>query len=261
VTGAANVDPIELLQACLNEKDARLNELRKVMDARLDELRADKDELRADKDELRADMEARLDELRKVMDARLDELRADKEALLAEKDARLQDKSKEVFATLRELSSYRAILEPRMLIELGLNTKYPGAAGGRSPSAKWATFHSEVCTASMDKIELLRKELKCTEAPLLLNSNLEAVYNLLSNKIHGPAITPAGISTGFCCGGDSNSAGCAGAIAIKLLMDDADVQRSLVMPNEVHYLNERYERTHVLRAGKLLQVEQLESGE
>jgi len=200
----------------------------------------------SEKDARLKDQEARLKDLISEKDARLKDLISEKDARLKEKDELIAEKDLRIFSSLRDVSAYKVVLEPRTLLEVALNAKY-GRTG--STTSKWERFFKDVCTNAEPEIKELMKELGCTESHQLLVSNLQVLYSLLSNKVHSPTPKVQGVSAGFCCGGDSSAAACAGAIGVKLLMDDPDVQKSGIMPAEVYFLDHRYQWTHTFRAG------------
>ena len=172
-----------------------------------------------------------------------------KERLLKEKDKRLEEKEEVVrskeetidalrsdkWSVTNELTRYRCILDNRALLEWGLTLKYPGMSG--TFTSKWERFCKEKIvvngTLQAAPRELI-KQLKCDEKAAVIADNLQTLYNRQSALTHSYDEPRAG--PGWACGGGLAEIGCASAIAIKMLLDDVDVQRHGVYPKSIQYI-------------------------
>jgi hypothetical protein len=233
----------ELLQQA---KDAEL--LRQAKDAEL--LRQAKDaELQAKDAELQA-KDAEL--LRQAKDAELLRQAKDAELLLQAKDAELKQKNADYNSAVENLSRYRAVLEPRILIEWALKAKYAPLIAERETNKKLRPlsttellykFHKENVLDKAGKLRPQVKELMsvlgCKERDRVISDDIKTMYSRLSVAVHNGPVLPNVREPGFCCGGDANSGGCANAILIKLLQDDPDVHAAGVIRFDIPVLDEK----------------------
>ena len=60
----------------------------------------------------------------------------------------------------------------------------------------------------------------------------------------------SGFAAGICCGGDS--AGCANAIAVKLLQDDLDVQAAGLLTDDVLFLTPDFSHTRTFKCDRTI---------
>jgi hypothetical protein len=225
----------------LQAKDSELQLLRQAKDSEL--LRQAKDaELQAKDAEL----------LRQAKDAELLLQAKDAELLLQAKDAELKQKNADYNSAVENLSRYRAVLEPRILIEWALKAKSAPLLAERETNKKLRPlsttellykFHKENVLDKAGKLRPQVKELMsvlgCKERDRVISDDIKTMYSRLSVAVHNGPVLPNVREPGFCCGGDANSGGCANAILIKLLQDDPDVHAAGVIRFDIPVLDEK----------------------
>jgi hypothetical protein len=143
------------------------------------------------------------------------------------------------------LSRAQIILQPRIMIEIALAAKYPKL---RNTSARWNKFYeTHVVDASgqlLGEPEKIMLAIDCTLQASAVRDDLKTVFNRLSDSVHN-RLRISGFAAGICCGGDS--AGCANAIAVKLLQDDLDVQAAGLLTDDVLFLTPDFSHTRTFK--------------
>ena len=208
----------------------------------LAEMRATDAKLLASKDELLA-------QERKSHDTLLAQERKSHAAAIAAKDdvfnlteLRLLSDAKNY---LLLLSRAQIVLQPRIMLEIALAAKYPKL---RNTSARWNKFYeTHVVDASgqlLGEPEKIMLAIDCSLQASAVRDDLKTVFNRLSDSVH-TRLRISGFAAGICCGGDS--AGCANAIAVKLLQDDLDVQAAGLLTDDVLFLTPDFSHTRTFK--------------
>ena len=238
--GEVSVPPPVLAETCLTYmmKEAALV----AQVAALAEMRATDAKLLASKDELLA-------QERKSHDTLLAQERKLHAAAIAAKDdvfnlteLRLLSDAKN---NLLLLSRAQIVLQPRIMLEIALAAKYPKL---RNTSARWNKFYeTHVVDASgqlLGEPEKIMLAIDCSLQASAVRDDLKTVFNRLSDSVH-TRLRITGFAAGICCGGDS--AGCANAIAVKLLQDDLDVQAAGLLTDDVLFLTPDFSHTRTFK--------------
>ena len=143
------------------------------------------------------------------------------------------------------LSRAQIVLQPRIMLEIALAAKYPKL---RNTSARWNKFYeTHVVDASgqlLDEPEKIMLAIDCSLQASAVRDDLKTVFNRLSDSVH-TRLRITGFAAGICCGGDS--AGCANAIAVKLLQDDLDVQAAGLLTDDVLFLTPDFSHTRTFK--------------
>jgi hypothetical protein len=154
------------------------------------------------------------------------------------------------------LARYEAVLLPRIMIEMALRAKYPPKQGGTfNATGAWDKFLKE-CVLDASKQQLcpaaavLSRKLGCTEHPKVIVGDLETLYNRISYPLHHRKFLT--YRSGLYCGGDATTMGCANAIAVKMLQDDSDVQRSGALAFDIIYLDPNLKPTLIFAANNTI---------
>jgi hypothetical protein len=217
--------------------------------ASLAKLLATKDEMLAEMRATDAKLLATDAKLLATKDEMLAEMRASHAVAIAAKDevVRLTERRllSDANTNLLLLSRLQIILQPRIMIEIALAAKYPTL---RTTAARWSKFYE---THVVDAFGLLLSEpekimlaIDCTLQAPAVRDDLKTVFNRLSDSVHNRLRIP-GFVAGICCGGDS--AGCANAIAVKLLQDDPDVQAAGLLADDVLFLTPDFSHTRTFK--------------
>ena len=143
------------------------------------------------------------------------------------------------------LSRAQIVLQPRIMLEIALAAKYPKL---RNTSARWNKFYeTHVVDASgqlLGEPEKIMLAIDCSLQASAVRDDLKTVFNRLSDSVH-TRLRITGFAAGICCGGDS--AGCANAIAVKLLQDDLDVQAAGLLTDDVLFLTPDFSHTRTFK--------------
>jgi hypothetical protein len=160
-------------------------------------------------------------------------------------EALIKAKENELFASKNELSRYRAILDPRTLIERGLEALYPPPPNGKwsSTTARYAQFLKDHVVTSDGKqlrveVKKLAADLKCKENLKTVVGDCNSLYDRLWTKVHD-SMADSSIR-GWLCGG--STAGCANTIVTYLLQGLAPG----TLPSEITVVNQDFEPVWIL---------------
>jgi len=182
-----------------------------------------------------------------------DDLIAEKDAMVKAKDAMLNktevvlSKTEDMMAfrqstALAQLALYRACLEPRCLIEVGLSLKYRNhpTLATKPVGVRLAEFVKQSMKQNNNLNSAAVHVLECIGCPKddfgIVIADLQNMYGRMSSDIHRASISlPA---KGWFCGGSTCTF--ANALTVKMLMDDPDVQASGSFPaDEVGFVDRR----------------------
>jgi hypothetical protein len=160
----------------------------------------------------------------------------DKEASMQDKEALIDAKERELFASKNELSRYRSILDPRTLMERGLEALYPQARSPtwRTAAARYVQFLEDYVITFDGEVTRLAADLKCEDEHATILGDCNSLYDRLASRVYG-SLADSRLS-GWLCGG--STAGCANTIVSCMLQEHAPKG---TLPSEITVVDADYE--------------------